>query len=134
MNVGEAVKLIEPVCRWQALRSAAEVPLPKDCRSVAGVLEELAHGEGLPGKRVGRAFDGDQRQTVADGVLPCHQCSTRWRAGRLDQKLGQPQSLLGQLVQTRRGRAAQLSTAVRAEVAVTDIVRQDETLRSAALP
>ena len=68
----------------------------------------------------------DQRQAVADRILPRHQRCSRRRAGRLDQKLRQPQPLAGQLVEARRRRAPQLSTAIGAEVAVPHVVGENE--------
>ena len=47
-----AVELVEAVRRRQALRVDAEVPLPEDCRGVAGILEQLTHRVRLGGQRV----------------------------------------------------------------------------------
>ena len=44
----------------------------------------------------------------------------------LDQKLRQPQPFFGELIDARRRRAAQFAAAVGSEVAVADIVGEDE--------
>ena len=121
-----AVELVEAVRRRQALRINAEVPLSEDCRGVTGILEQLTHRVRLGGERVARAREDDQRQAVADRILPGHQRGPRRRAGRLDQVLRQPQPLAGQLVEARRRRAPQLSTAIGAEVAVPHVVGENE--------
>jgi len=63
------------------------VPFSEDCGGVASILEHLTHGEGVCGERIRAAFDRDQRQAVADGVLARHQRGARGCAGWLDQEL-----------------------------------------------
>ena len=83
----KAVELVESVGRRQALRSDAQVPFAIDGRRIAGVLEQLPHRERLARERVRGTGQDDQRQAVADGVLPGHQRRPRRCAGGLDQKL-----------------------------------------------
>ena len=121
-----AVELVEAVRCRQALRFDAEVPLAEDRRGIACALEQLAHRERTLRQRAGAAGHDDQRQAVADRVLPGHQRRARWRAAGLDQILREPQTLAGELVDARRRRAAQLAAAVGPEVAVADVVGEDE--------
>src|SRR6516225_5367036 len=108
----DAIEFIKPVRGWQALRSASQMPLSKDCRGIAGALEQLAHREGACRKRIGTALNGNEREAAADRVLSGHQRGARWRAGRLNQELSEPHSLAGQLVETRRWCATQLSATI----------------------
>ena len=101
--------------------SRAEVPLAEDRRRVARALEQLAHRVGAARERVRAAGDDDQRQPVADRILPGHQRRARRRAGGLDEILREAQALAGELVDTRRRRAAQLAAAVGTQIAVADV-------------
>ena len=121
-----AIELIEAVRRRQALRFDAEVPLAEDGRGIAGVLEQLTHRDRAFGQRALAAGHDDQRQAVADRVLPRHQRRARRCAAGLDQILRQAQTLTRQLVDARRRCAAQLAAAVGTEVAVADVVGEDE--------
>src|SRR4029077_18135270 len=50
----------------------------------------------------------------------------RRRAARLNQELGQPQTFGRKLIDTRRRGAAQLSTAISPDVAIADVVGENE--------
>ena len=58
--------------------------------------------------------------------MPGHQRRARRCAAGLDQILREAQTLAGELVDARRRRAAQLAAAVGPEVAVADVVGEDE--------
>ena len=80
----------------------------------------------VAGSEMVRPLDRNQRQSGADGIAPGHQCGARRRAGRLDQELRQPQTFGGELIDARRRRPAQFSAAIGADVAVADVVGENE--------
>ncbi|OHB72155.1 MAG: hypothetical protein A2V70_20800 [Planctomycetes bacterium RBG_13_63_9] len=98
----------------------AQTPFADDARGVAGLLEQLGHGHVLrPQRHPGVA--ADQRVT---GVQPRHQAASR---GRTDRAAGiavrKPHTLLGHAIEVRR---PDHLLAVAAEVAIAEIVGQDE--------
>ena len=108
----DAIELVEAVRGRQALRIRSEVPLAKDRRGITKPVEHVPHRVGVGRERGVAAGDDDQRQAVADRVLPGHQRRARGRAGRLDQELGQPQPFAGEFIDAGCRRAPQLSAAI----------------------
>ncbi len=64
--------------------------------------------------------------TRADGMAPRHQGRARGHAVAFHVEVLQQQSLAGQLVDARSGRAAQRTAAVAAQLAPAQVVRDDE--------
>ena len=120
------VVLVEPLTRRPALLLEAEVPFARIGRGVALALEEL--GERHLGRLQGVwcAADDDGVQTHASRVAPGQQRRPGWRAPRLDEELGQLQAFVGDGVDAGCGHAADLTAAVGADVAPSDIVGQHE--------
>ena len=122
----DAVELVEALVLRLAVGLGAKVPFAEDRGGVAGVAQHLGHGDFLRRQRDGRPLDRNQRQPGADGIAPRHQGCARRRAGGLDQELRQPQTFGGELVDARRRRPAQLPAAVDPDVAVADVVGENE--------
>jgi hypothetical protein len=102
------------------------MPLAKDRGGVADVAQNLGDGDFRCRERDVGPLDRNQRQSGTDGIASSHQRGARRCAGRLDQKLRQPQTFRGEPVNARRRRSAQLPAAVDAEVAVAGIVGKNE--------
>jgi hypothetical protein len=59
-------------------------------------------------------------------LLPGHERGARWSAGGLNEKLREAQPLASHLVEPRRRRAAQRASTVTTQIAVADVVGEDE--------
>src|SRR4051812_7266491 len=75
------VELIKAVRGRQTLGRTTKVPFAENRGGVADTLEQFTHREGVGGKCIRTTLNGDQRQTVADRVLPSQKGRTGGGAG-----------------------------------------------------
>ena len=112
--------------RGKPLLGAAEMPLAPHARGVALRRQQLRDGD-LPLRQPFRhAADRDFVGSRPDGEAARHERGTGGRALRLDVEIEQAHAFAGELVDARRGRAAQNAAAVDAQLAIAEVVREHE--------
>ena len=122
----DAVPLVEALMGGEALLGAAEMPLAPHARGVALRRQQLRDGD-LPLRQPVRgAADRDFVGPGPDREAARHQRRARRRALRLDVEVEQPHAFAGELVDARRGRAAQDAAAIDAQLAIAEVVREHE--------
>src|SRR5262249_40372814 len=100
----QADELVEAVRVGGVLLAVAQVPLAKDRRAIAGVLEQFRQGR-LGLRQTGLLLAGVDGPLQADALLPTagHQRRPRRRAdGAVGVEVRQPRALFRQLVDVRR--------------------------------
>ena len=109
-----------------ALLARAEVPLADVAGGIALTLEQLTQRHFTRLQGVGRAGDDDGAESGALGIAAGLECRARRAATRFDEELGEPQALARELVDAGRRHAAHRARAIRADVAVADVVTQHD--------
>ncbi len=106
------------------LGSEAQVPLADHAGGIAGLLEQRRHRDAPRFDDQRRDARQDARALLAPGVLAGHKGVARRRADRRRRvRVGEPQPLRGKPIDVRR---LDLRRAIAAEVAIADIVGQNE--------
>ena len=122
----DAIPLVESLMRGKPRLGTAEMPFTPDTGSVASRGQQLRDGN-LPQRQpVRNAAKRDFVCARADGKAARHERRPTGRALRLDIEVEQPPALTGECVNTWRGRAAEDTAAIYAQLAIAQIVREHD--------
>src|SRR5262249_34663121 len=122
----DAVPLIEPLVAGQATLRAAEMPLTKMGGSVARRRKYFGDGQLPLSKTIRSTWQGDGIRSRTDRKPSCHDGRAARGALRFNIEVGEARAFGRELVDARCWRAAQDSSPVHTELAITQIVHQDE--------
>jgi len=122
----DAVPLVEALLRGDSLFRAAEMPLPPRARCIALRRQQLCDGD-LP---LCQPFRGptawDLVSSGADGKAARHERGPGGRTLSLNVEVQQAHALAGELVDARRGRAAQDAATIDAQLTIAEVVHEDQ--------
>ena len=102
------------------------MPFAVERRRVAGLRQQLRDCDLPLHQPIGLAVDRNAVGAVADRMAPDHQRRTRWRARQLDIEIGEARAFAGERIETRGRRAPRDPAAVSAELAIAEIVGEQE--------